>query len=283
MREAILLECPAVRNGKLLRVGTSSWSSDDWKAAGFYPADMAPRDYLGHYARHYPTVEVDSTFYRSPPPSMCARWRDVTPEEFRFSLKVPGEITHEKVLKDCGKDWERFAAAAGELGGKLAFLVLQFGYFNKSSACPSLGAFLERLGPFLESARASCPIVVEVRNRTWVGKELLDALRAGKAVFALTEQEWMPRPHELWRKFGGELLTAGAAYVRFLGERKRIEALTKSWDKTVIDRATELKEILPVLRDFLDRGIPVWAYFNNHYSGHAPASIELLERLLREG
>jgi uncharacterized protein YecE (DUF72 family) len=276
MREAILLESGGVRNGNLLFLGTSSWSCDDWKAAGFYPADLEPRDYLAHYARRHSTVEVDSSFYRAPSPSMCLRWREVTPESFRFSLKVPGEITHKRVLLDCAEPWQRFAGAVGRLGEKLGFLLLQFGYFNRSSACPTLGEFLRRLGPFLEAARAPCSLVVEVRNKAWVGKDLLDLLRARGALLALTEQEWMPRPHELWRRFGPDLLTGRAAYVRFLGERKRIEAMTKSWDRAVIDRSAELRETAALIQELLDRGIPVWAYFNNHYAGHAPASIELL-------
>ncbi len=43
-----------MRNGNLLHVGTSSWSCDDWKAAGFYPRVLEPRDYLAHYAGHAP-------------------------------------------------------------------------------------------------------------------------------------------------------------------------------------------------------------------------------------
>jgi uncharacterized protein YecE (DUF72 family) len=264
------------------RLGTSSWSNDDWKAAGFYPAEMESRDYLAHYARRYDTVEVDSTFYRSPPAAMVARWASVTPAEFRFSLKVPGEITHEKALADCGKEWDLFLSSASLLGEKLRFLLLQFGYFNKSSACPTLGEFLKRLGAFLDGAKPPCTLVVEVRNRPWVGKDLLAFLRERRALFAITDQEWMPRPRELWEKHRDDLLGGEAAYIRFLGERKRIEAITKTWEKTVIDRSAQMCEVLPIVAGFLERDIPVWAYFNNHYSGHAPASVELFRRLWEE-
>jgi uncharacterized protein YecE (DUF72 family) len=269
-------------NEKLLRVGTSSWSSDDWKTAGFYPPAIEPRDYLAHYARRFDTVEVDSSFYRAPAPSMCARWAAVTPESFRFSLKVPGKITHEKALEGCEREWDAFLDSVKELGSKLAFLLLQFGYFNKSSPCPSLAAFLGRLGPFLEKAAAPCPLVVEVRNRPWIGPDLLALLRAHGAILAVTQQEWMPRPRELFARHGPDLRAAGVAYVRFLGERKRIEALTTTWEKTVIDRAEDLRESLPGIREFLEQRLPVWVYFNNHYAGHAPASVELLRALMSD-
>jgi uncharacterized protein YecE (DUF72 family) len=267
----------------MLRIGTSSWSSEDWKAAGFYPAGLEPRDYLEHYARRYDTVEVDSSYYRSPAPSACARWREVTPPEFRFSLKVPSAITHGKALADCGADWEAFLRAVAPLGDKLAFLVLQFGYFNRDSACPDLATFLARLGPFLEKAAAPCPVVVEIRNKPWIHPELLALLRERRSPLAFAWQEWMPKPEALWAKHGRDLVTAGAVYVRFLGERKRIEAITKAWDKTVIDRGPEIESAARLIAELIDLDLPVWTYFNNHYAGHAPASAELfraaMERL----
>ena len=57
-------------------------------------------DFLPYYAERFPVVEVDSTFYRSPSKSMVQGWKDKTPEEFAFALKVPQTITHERVLVD---------------------------------------------------------------------------------------------------------------------------------------------------------------------------------------
>lgn len=266
----------------LLRLGTSSWSSDDWKAAGFYPKDLEPRDYLGHYAGRFDAVEVDSSFYRAPSPSMCERWAKVTPGGFRFALKAPQDVTHEKALEGAEEEWSRFLGAVGRLGEKLGFLVLQFPYFNRQSACPALGEFLRRLGRFVEGARAPCPLVVEVRNKAWVGKDLLDFLRERQLVFAVTAQEWMPSPRELWKKHGEGIVTGPAAYFRFLGERKRIEAMTKSWDKLVIDREAETRDAVAVIRELLRKEVPVWALYNNHFAGYAVGSAELFERVWGE-
>lgn len=257
----------------MLHLGTSSWSSDDWKAAGFYPAEMEPRDYLGHYARRFGCVEVDSSFYRSPSPSMCARWYGVVPAGFRFALKVPKAVTHDKALAGAEAEWGAFLRAAACLKEKLGFLVLQFPYFNRQSACPSLGAFLERLGAFLSSAAAPCPLVVEVRNKAWVGKELLEFLRERKAVFAITHQEWMPAPPELWEKYGEALLTGPAAYLRFLGERERIEKITTRWEKLVIDRTEETRRAVRILRSLLALKAHVYAFLNNHFAGYAVGSM----------
>jgi uncharacterized protein YecE (DUF72 family) len=262
----------------LLRVGTSSFSEKSW-VGPFYSHDTEPRDMLAAYARRFDTVEIDATYYRMPGPAMGAKWAAVTPDGFAFALKTPKVITADKVLDGCGDDWQALLKAVDPLGPKLRFLLLQFGYFNRQSACPTLGDFLGRLGRFLDGVTGKERLVVEIRNPKWIGDDLLGLLRAHQVAFALTDQEWMPRPAALWKQWGPKLLTGDVAYVRFLGQRKRIDALTGTWDKIVIDRTPELRESIAVFREFLAQKVPVWAYFNNHYAGHAPASIELLKEL----
>jgi uncharacterized protein YecE (DUF72 family) len=106
---------------KPVRIGTCGWSYQDWSGA-FYPKGTAAGDYLSFYAEHYPVVEVDSTFYRSPSRKMVEGWRDKTPDGFGFSLKVPQVITHEKMLADCKAEVGAFLSAARLLGDKLLLL-----------------------------------------------------------------------------------------------------------------------------------------------------------------
>ena len=81
---------------------------------------------------------------------------------------------------------------------------------------------------------------------------------------------------------GQEILTTDWTYVRFLGDRKGIEKKTKSWHELIVDRAQAMEEWAPRILGFLDQEIETYAYFNNHYAGHAPGSIRLfLERLRR--
>ena len=87
------------RKGRV-RLGTSSWSCKDWIGT-VYPRGSAPKDFLGVYAERYDTVEVDSTWYRSPTEYLVRKWVRDTPEGFLFSAKVPRTITHEKALVDC--------------------------------------------------------------------------------------------------------------------------------------------------------------------------------------
>ena len=68
-------------------VGTSGWSYPSWKPA-FYPADAKPTDFLGHYARALPTVELNTTGYRLPGEGQFERWAEQTPDGFRFAPKL---------------------------------------------------------------------------------------------------------------------------------------------------------------------------------------------------
>jgi len=70
------------------------------------------------------------------------------------------------------------------------------------------------------------------------------------------------------------VVTAGFVYIRWLGDRKGIEAKTQHWDRVIIDRAGEMQTWIPVIRQLLERRLQIMGYFNNHYAGFAPGSIE---------
>jgi Protein of unknown function DUF72 len=78
-------------------------------------------------------------------------------------------------------------------------------------------------------------------------------LRDHGVAMALIDQSWVPRSWEMKEKF--ELITADFTYVRWLGDRKGIEQLTKTWDKTIVDRHTEIAEWVQILRRVMARGI----------------------------
>jgi uncharacterized protein YecE (DUF72 family) len=80
-----------------IRVGTSGWSYRDW-VSPFYPPGTQPGDHLSFYAGRFDAVEVDSTFYAIPSARTVAGWAARTPDRFRFCVKVPRTLTHEKVL-----------------------------------------------------------------------------------------------------------------------------------------------------------------------------------------
>jgi uncharacterized protein YecE (DUF72 family) len=72
----------------MIRVGTSGWSYPTWRP-GFYPAELQPADFLGYYAQHFDTVELNVTGYRLPGEDQFRRWAEAVPDGFRFAVKLP--------------------------------------------------------------------------------------------------------------------------------------------------------------------------------------------------
>ena len=71
-----------------LYLGTSGWSYADWEGT-VYPPATPPGGRLTEYARHFATVEIDSTFYGTPRGSTVERWRRIAPAGFLFAAKFP--------------------------------------------------------------------------------------------------------------------------------------------------------------------------------------------------
>jgi uncharacterized protein YecE (DUF72 family) len=250
-----------------LRIGTSAFTAAGWSGS-FYPEKMQPRDFLTYYATKFDTVEVDSTFYHSPPASTEMGWNAKTPKGFVFALKIPQIITHEKCLVDCQAELNAFLNSADLLGDKLGPLLFQFGYFNKK-AFASGEDFLAVLKPFLKKLPTGYRLALEIRNKAWLNAEFADLLRAHKVALVLQDQVWMPTPSQM----AFDYYTADFTYVRLLGDRQGIEKLTKTFDKVIVNRSKDLRSWVDVCHQATHRGVSVWVYINNHYAGHAPATV----------
>lgn len=258
-----------------LLVGTSSWSSSDWLGP-FYPPNLKPGQFIDAYARKLPAVEIDSTYYSIPPPHVVAGWREKTPPGFIFAAKVPGAITHEKVLKDCQAEFTQFLRNISLLGDRLGPLLLQFPYFNRN-VFPSREPFEKLLKPFLAALPKEFRFVLEIRNKNWLSWDFLELLREHRVAFALVAQAWMPPIDTLAKAL--DLVTSDFAYARFIGDRKAIEAKTKRWDRLIEDKTSEMSVWVKELKKITDKGVKTYAFFNNHYAGFAPGSVKQFEDL----
>lgn len=275
-----------------LRLGTSSFSTPDWTGL-VYPPGTKPGDYLTHYARLFPTVEIDATFYAVPARATVEGWARKTPDDFVFSLKVPQAITHAARLEGCAAEWRLFLDALAPLGPKRGPLLFQFPYVAKAADVHEYETgddFRRRLAAFLPSIPAGVQTVVEVRNAKWVAPPLLDLLRAHGVALALTAYYTMPAPSRLLA--GPDPLTAPFAYVRFLGDHKRMDALiaqtrrerpkAREWDELLLDRTQELRAWIVALRAWSSRAPELYAYINNHYAGCAPLTAAQVVEFWRE-
>ena len=261
-----------------LLLGSCSFTAEGWETS-FYPPGLKKTAYLGFYAEQFQSVEIDATFYRIPSEKTVRGWFAQTPENFVFACKVPQSITHEACLVDCDDQFRAFVSVMSGLEHKLGPMLFQFPYFNKKAFVRPV-EFLERLRGFLSRLPQDFRFAIEIRNKGWVGPELLDLLRERHVAFTLIDHPWMTRPSELMRN--GEIVTSDFVYIRMLGDRYAIEEVTKTWDKTVVDRRRELLEWSAVVDSLLSRGMTVYTYVNNHFAGHSPETMRQFLELLRQ-
>jgi uncharacterized protein YecE (DUF72 family) len=242
-----------------LLLGTQGFAFDDW-VGPFYPPGTAKGDYLEVYARRFPTVEIDSTFYGTPRPSVVRAWAGRTPAGFRFAAKFPQAITHDRKLLGAESEADQFIQTMQLLGEKLAVLTLQFAF----DFTPDL---VERLEAFLGRLPAGPRYAVEVRNRGWLTPDFRRMLTRQGTALVLQDLYYMPRM---------DWITADFTVIRWLGRRSDIER----FDRIQIDRRRELETWAGRVRAFLDAGIDVYGYFNNHFAGHSPGSARQFEAMV---
>lgn len=138
-------------------VGTAGWGIAQ-NAADQFPAEGSS---LGRYAGRFAAVEINSSFHRSHLEKTWARWRDEVPASFRFSVKMPKEISHQRKLVECDDALAVFARQVRHLGEKLGVLLLQLPPKLEFEPAPA-EAFLARL-----SSLALANLACEPRHRSW--------------------------------------------------------------------------------------------------------------------
>lgn len=266
----------AAMSGPRIYLGTCSFTASGWSGA-FYPKGVKSADYLNFYSERFDTVEIDSTFYACPAPKTVTNWRDKTPAEFIFSVKVPQSITHEKILSGCQEEFETFIQTMELLGEKLGPIVFQFPHFDKWQI-KDRHAFTDRLLPFLKTLPREHRFAIEIRNRKWLDAEFAEMLRSFNVALVLQDLHTMPGPSEMTF----DPVTTDFSYVRLLGDRKQIEMTTTVWQKIVEDKTERVSAWVNYCQTVHRRGVKQYVYANNHYEGYGPGTVEKFRELWKQ-
>ena len=259
------------RVGRIL-IGCSGWQYESWKGT-FYPPDLPQSEWLSHYTRDFPTVEVNNTFYRLPERRTFAAWRAATPRGFVVAIKASRYLTHMTRLRAPDEPLSRLLSRIDALGPRLGPILFQLPSSFRYDA-ERLDGFLQALGrhrapPRHTGTQAVNPrrrlrFVIEFRDPSWYQADVFRALsRARVAVCqhdmpgsALDSGHETPfvyrRFHGVQPKYGGSY---ESAHLRSCGERLRAAAA---------------------------RGHDVYAYFNNDAGGAAVANARTLMRCVAE-
>ncbi len=231
-----------------LFAGTSGWAYPTWKP-DFYPAKLAQKKFLGHYATQLNTVEVNFTFRQLVKETTIQNWLNDTPSSFRFGVKAHQVITHIKRLKATEEFLPRFLATIEPLAaaGKLGPILFQLP--------PNLKVDQGLLKDFLATLPRTAPAAFEFRNASWFCDETYDSLKASNVALCVAETETLTTP---------DVVTSEFVYYRF-----RKPSYSGEERKSMIDR----------IGQHLAAGHNVHAYFKHE---ETPEGALYAVELLRE-
>jgi uncharacterized protein YecE (DUF72 family) len=298
-----------------IRIGTCSWA-DDALSKHFYPKGLPAGERLAHYAQHFDTVEVDSTYYRLPGDEMVRRWAERTPDGFVMHVKAFGLMTRHPVklealppdLRDDaptdekgrverpsrefrGEVFRRFLEALEPLRetGKLGGILFQF---------PSYVVYKDRSLEYLQWAREQLgddEMLVEFRHVSWLDDDhRAETLRFLEELGATHVIVDAPRIDGAKNVAPTVLaLTSPTAYIRFHGRNaetwnKRGGSASDRFDYLYSD--DELQEWVGPLRELAGSAQQAYAFFNNNSTSpdgrggrmaQAAANAKELQRLLQ--
>ncbi|HXX37994.1 MAG TPA: DUF72 domain-containing protein [bacterium] len=233
-------------------VGTSGWNYPHWRTR-FYPRDLPSSQWLAYYARRFPTVEVNNTFYRLPDARVFTAWREAVPGSFTFALKASRFITHIRRLRLSRRPVQRLLTRARPLRRRLGPILFQLP--------PTFQRDDVRLAAFLAALPAGRRYVVEFRHVSWHCDPVYHLLRRHRVACCVSDGPGIPLRL---------VKTARFVYARFhgpagIGAGRYHDAALRSWSRR--------------LRELSGRDI-AYVYFNNDQEGHAVANATRLAELL---
>ncbi|MGC9318965.1 MAG: DUF72 domain-containing protein, partial [Armatimonadota bacterium] len=218
--------------------GTSGYQYDHW-VGPFYPEDLPRSEWFAYYARHFDVVEINNTYYGLPEVETFDTWRERASDGFTYVLKYSRYGSHLKKLKDPADHIDTFLERATHLGDLLGPILVQLP--------PNWHADQGRLQAFLDYAPPEHRWAVEFRDPDWLREEIFDVLRTHNAALVIHD---MIRDHP-------RVLTADWVYLRYHGGERG--------EYTYQKMSAEASRV----EDYLDRGLDVYAFFNNDAHGWA--------------
>lgn len=229
-------------------VGTSGWYYKEWQKT-FYPAGAA-KNQLSYYATQFPSVEINSSFYRLLKENAVRTWLTQVPSEFVFAIKGSRFITHMKKLRSLNGGLDRFFTTVRWFGNRAGPILWQLP--------PILKKDLARLDDFLTLLPAGYRYAVEFRHPSWIDDDVFELLnKRGAAVVWLSSQA-MPQDFTV---------TADFIFTRFHG----LEGGPRH-DYT----GPELQPWARQIKKQARAGRDAFVYFNNDLNVRAPYNAQLL-------
>jgi uncharacterized protein YecE (DUF72 family) len=225
---------------------------------------------LRYYSKVFDYVEIDSSFYRIPNEFMVKNWYKRTPQNFKFTAKLPKVITHDKRLRNIDEDQvDYFFDSMSELKEKLLALLIQLP--------PSVEIVegLDALRNILPHLDKGFRYAVEVRHRSWFQDLAYNFFANNDMCLVWSQLAEIRTP---------PVVTSDFVYIRFIGDRSIIQE--RDFGRIQIDRIKEMKKVARNFKeDETNEGnlsnvkLAIVAA-NNHYAGFGPGTVNMFRQLL---
>jgi uncharacterized protein YecE (DUF72 family) len=259
-----------------LRIGPAGWSYKDWEGT-VYPPHGSKFDPLAYLASFFDTIEVNSPFYRIPPPSHARSWvrRVESNRDFKFTTKVFRGFTHEKA-ELAQADVKAFRNYLDPMmdANRLGAVLLQYPWSFKN-----LEESREKLDALFQ-AFSGYPLALEVRHATFQNDEFFRYLDERNVAWVNVDQ---PLFHDSVKP--AATTTGPVAYVRLHGRNyEKWFAHEESWER--YNYLYSKKELEPWVERIgeMARNKDTYVITNNHFRGQAIQNAgELKEALGQDG
>lgn len=252
-------------------IGTSGFSYDDWKEE-FYPPDMAKKDFLVFYAKHFRVLELNFSYYRIPDSHQSRQMITKSGGKLEFVVKAYRQMTHEISENSLTEILPKFMEGISPFvdAGRLGVILLQFPqsfhYVPKNRLY--LKSLIETLSP--------SPVSIEFRQREWLKESVYETLRELGAGFVCVDEPPLPSliPPVV-------INTSNSGYIRFHGRNSKKWYGTDSRTRyDYLYSEDELKEWVPKIRELAERTEKIFVFFNNHARAQAITNAKMLINLL---
>jgi uncharacterized protein YecE (DUF72 family) len=258
-----------------IRIGACAWHFDEWQGS-FYPADLPESEWLEFYARFFPAVEIDSTFYSAPAETTIQRWIEITPSAFRFSCKLPRAITHVCRLRDCTAELNSFLRDIEPLAPKLRVILIQL----PPSFTPKDGK--QALHKFLTQLPRDYRFAIEFRNPGWHRPQIIGLLEKYRICWVWADTS--PLNERNLAPFEFLPRTTDFVYLRLLGDYAtkydRNGLFVHRYNKLLWKRELALESWSLKIQRHLDEMRNIWVFVSNHFEGFAPETAQRLAQRL---
>lgn len=210
----------------------------------FFPPEFKDSSRLNYYSSLLNSLEVNSSFYKLPMARTVEKWAADVPDDFRFTFKLSKSITHAKELLYDPADVQKFMEVADRAGNKKGCILVQFPGSIKASLFHKVRQLLDDLSN--KGLMENWYLAVEFRDKTWYRDPVYQMLEHYKASVVM---------HDMPKSFTPLIdMDKRFVYLRFHGEAGDYRGgYTDDF----------LREHATYIQDWLDEGLPVFAYFNN--------------------